>query len=146
MSQDHRHLSWQDVDAACDYIARMHPRTERILAVARGGLVPAAIIAHKLNIKRIASVQCMSYTDQQRGQLVLVGDLPSHMNSATTLVVDDIWDTGKTLALVSEAYPRACRAVLVAKQQPYRAQPERLTAAQHDTTPDWVVFPWESNP
>src|SRR5215470_18976466 len=86
---------------------------EAIVAVTRGGLVPAAIIARELGIRLIETVCVASYHDykEQGGLDVLkrvspdIVDLAGGKGSAV-LVIDDLVDTGKTARLVREMVPK----------------------------------------
>lgn len=75
--QNKLYLSWDDigilVEDLCDTIATSGSQIKSITGIKRGGLIPAVMISHKLNIP---------YTDRI---------------NKDTLVVDDICDTGETL-------------------------------------------------
>ena len=84
-----------------------------IVAVTRGGLVPAAIIARELNIRLIDTI-CVSTYDHQsiRDAKVLKG---WDGDSEGWLIIDDLVDTGKTAKVVRELLPKAHFATIYAK-------------------------------
>ena len=88
-----------------------------IVAITRGGLVPAAIVARELNVRIVDSISVKSYDHQDQAEVKvlkapdagLVGD------GEGILVVDDLVDTGRTLEVVRARYPRAHFATVYAK-------------------------------
>lgn len=110
-----------------------------IYAVTRGGLVPAAIIARELDIRRIDTVCVSSYDWQARGEISTLkrpaGD------GAGWLVVDDLVDTGRTARLLREMLPRAHFAVVYAKPQGRSLVDSFVAEVGQDT---WILFPWDS--
>ena len=91
-----------------------------IVAITRGGLVPAAIVARELEVRVIETVSIASYHDYktQGGLKVLKTIAPevSNLNDgAKILIVDDLVDTGATAKLVREMLPKAHFATVYAK-------------------------------
>ncbi len=83
-----------------------------IVAITRGGLVPAAIVARELEVRVIETVSIASYHDYktQGGLKVLKTIAPevSNLNDgAKILIVDDLVDTGATAKLVREMLPES---------------------------------------
>jgi xanthine phosphoribosyltransferase len=110
----------------------------RIIAITRGGLVPASIIAWELDIRLIDTVCIISYHDYQQGKaeiLKKVGD-----DSESVLVIDDLVDTGTTANLVREMLPKAHIAAVYAKPAGKPLIDSFVTEVSQDT---WIVFPWE---
>jgi len=93
-----------------------------VVAVARGGLVPAAAIAYALGVKRVftVSVETHSEVDQlPRFPVMLHPRLdPADLTGADVLVADDMADTGATLRLVTEfclKHAARCRCAVLYK-------------------------------
>jgi xanthine phosphoribosyltransferase len=131
----HRHakaLSWR--------LAEMQP-FRGIVAVTRGGLVPAAIIARELNIRLIDTI-CVSTYDHQsiRDAKVLKG---WEGDSTGWLIIDDLVDTGKTAKVVREALPKAHFATIYAKPAGRPLVDTYVTEVSQDT---WIFFPWDIEP
>ena len=81
-----------------------------LVAITRGGLVPAAIIARELNLRIIETVCIASYHDykNQGGLQVLktiAPEIAKGGDGARILVVDDLVDTGATAKVVREMLP-----------------------------------------
>jgi len=109
-----------------------------IVAVTRGGLVPAAIIARELNIRLIDTVCVSSYDHQnQREARVLKG---VDGDGEGMLIIDDLVDTGKTAVLVRKMLPKAHFATIFAKPAGRPLVDTFVTEVSQDT---WIHFPWD---
>src|SRR6478672_7603956 len=93
--RDARALAWRLADAG--------PFTA-IVAITRGGLVPAAIVARELNVRVIETVGVESYSKYTtQGELRLlkgVAEQVTKLRGKGVLIVDDLVDTGKTAKVV----------------------------------------------
>ena len=119
-------LSWKWVDDQLNTIGEnleAYPELEFVAGIPRGGLIPAVMMSHAFNIKYI------SYSSAK----MLPGDLKKK-----TLVIDDISDTGKTLAEADdEGFLTASLAL--------RSGSKTIPNFAGETISDdrWLVFPWE---
>ena len=116
---------------------------DAIVAVTRGGLVPAAIIARELNLRVIETISVASYDHQKQGALrVLKGvDAKVAALGARILIIDDLVDTGATARLVREALPQAHFASVYAKSMGRPLVDTFITEVSQDT---WIYFPWDT--
>ena len=113
-----------------------------IVAITRGGLVPAAIVSRELNVRIVDSISVKSYDHQDQSEVKvlkapdagLVGD------GEGILVVDDLVDTGRTLEVVRARYPRAHFATVYAKPKGRPLVNTFVTEVSQDT---WIFFPWD---
>ncbi|MFW5720366.1 MAG: phosphoribosyltransferase [Candidatus Dojkabacteria bacterium] len=96
-------LSWEDIYVLCQDIVRKVQVSgynyDAILAVARGGFVPACIVANQLGIRNVFSVSLRrTDSDRQEAELItpeVVGLQPDILRDKDRiLVVDDIVDKG----------------------------------------------------
>jgi xanthine phosphoribosyltransferase len=112
-----------------------------IVAITRGGLVPAAIVARELEVRLIDTV-CVSTYDHmtQRGAEVLKR-VAEAGDGAGWLIVDDLVDTGTTAKLVREMLPRAHFATVYAKPAGRPLVDTFVTEVSQDT---WILFPWDT--
>ena len=111
----------------------------RIVAITRGGLVPAAIIARELEIRLVDTVCIASYDHEDRGELTVLKGVMG--DGADTLLVDDLVDTGKTARAVREMLPKAFFATVYAKPEGRPLVDLFLTEVSQDT---WIHFPWDT--
>ena len=116
-----------------------------VIAITRGGLVPAAIVARELNVRLIESVCVESYHGYtKQGELrVLKGvtDAIVKLGGKGVLIVDDLVDTGKTAKVVRDLLPGAHFATVYAKPMGRPLVDTFITEVSQDT---WIYFPWDT--
>jgi xanthine phosphoribosyltransferase len=137
-------LSWnaihRDAVALADRL-RVLPPFAGIVAVTRGGMVPAAIVATELGVRLIETVCVSSYDDRAQGDLDVLKALPG--DGAGWLVIDDLADSGKTAAAIRKMLPAAHLAAIYVKPKGAHLVDTYLSAVDQDL---WIVFPWEAPP
>ncbi len=113
-----------------------------VVAITRGGLVPAAVVARELNIRVVDSISVKSYDHQSQSSVeVLKSPDPSIIGDGDgVLIVDDLVDTGKTLEAVRTLYPKANYAAVYAKPKGRPMVDTFITEVSQDT---WIFFPWD---
>lgn len=138
------HVSWDQLHRDARALAWRLDGTEwrAILAVTRGGLVPAMIIARELDIRTIDTISIKSYHKQEQGGMkVLKRPDPDVMQDGDgILVIDDLVDSGRTLDLIREMYPKAHFATVYAKPKGRPMVESYVTEVSQDT---WIFFPWD---
>jgi len=113
-----------------------------VVAITRGGMAPAMIVARELDIRLVDTISVRSYHHQAQGEAEVLSRPEDEMMGDGTgvLVVDDLVDSGKTLELVRQMYPNAHFATVYAKPKG-RAQVDTfITEVSQDT---WIFFPWD---
>ena len=113
-----------------------------VVAITRGGMAPAMIVSRELDIRTVDTISVKSYDNQsQAAAKVLKAPDAALMGDGTgILIVDDLVDTGKTLALVREMYPKAHFATVYAKPKGRGMVDTYITEVSQDT---WIFFPWD---
>ncbi|MFM8979031.1 MAG: phosphoribosyltransferase family protein [Planctomycetia bacterium] len=165
-----RTVGWDEIEALAATLAAVAQACappggyDRVVAVARGGLVPAALLAGRLDVARVEGVQVRAYAGRQGGtQAQWVGPPPAVAGPsgepARTLVVDELVEGGATLACVGAALPLAKLAVLLVKGSlcagsapapgavrvaalEARGVCRPVLAATCTDAGAWLVFPW----
>lgn len=146
------YLSWFDVDKL---IISMLPRLQGfnydlVIAITRGGIIPAAILAERLVIQQVLVASVAFYEDEE-----LHLDWPvfmqfpddSLLRAKQALIVDDIWDRGKQVVSVTERvkYAGGQSRSAVLHYKPHRShfsdKSPDVYAAQ---TEDWIIYPWDA--
>ena len=115
-----------------------------VVAVTRGGLVPAAVVARELNIRVIETVCVASYDHISQGELRMLKGVAESIRSADgagVLIVDDLVDTGKTAKIVRDILPKAHLATVYAKPMGLPMVDTFITEVSQDT---WIFFPWDT--
>ena len=133
--RDARALAWR-LSAAGPFRA--------VVAITRGGLVPAAIVARELGIRIIESVCVASYDYDKQGEISVLKsvslDIIGADQGAGILIVDDLVDTGATAKIVREMMPKAHFAAVFAKPQGRPLVDTFVTEVSQDT---WIYLPWD---
>ena len=113
-----------------------------VVAITRGGMAPAMIVARELDIRTVDTISVKSYDHQSQSEASVLKHPDAEMMGDGTgvLVVDDLVDSGKTLELVRALYPNAHFATVYAKPQGREMVDRFITDVSQDT---WIFFPWD---
>ena len=115
-----------------------------VVAVTRGGLVPAAVVARELGIRIVETVCVASYEYDKQGEIqvlkTIAADLGGTSGGAGVLIVDDLVDTGATARVVREMLPKAHFATVYAKPAGRPLVDTFVTEVSQDT---WIYLPWD---
>ncbi|MEN9062819.1 MULTISPECIES: xanthine phosphoribosyltransferase [Ponticoccus] len=113
-----------------------------VVAITRGGMAPAMIVARELDIRTVDTISVKSYNHQtQSAPRIIKAPDPEVVGDGTgILVVDDLVDTGRTLEVVRGHMPKAQIATVYAKPQGRPQVDTFITEVSQDT---WIFFPWD---
>jgi hypoxanthine phosphoribosyltransferase len=146
------YLKWSDVDnlISCKLMPRLRKREfDVVLAITRGGIVPAGMIAEQLAMRQILVASVDFYEDAEfelDWPVFMQFPSDSLLRGQRVLIVDDVWYRGLEILSVSErveqAGGRPTSAVLHYKPEFSKFE---------DKTPDffaaksnaWIIYPWE---
>ncbi len=112
-----------------------------IIAITRGGLVPAAIVARELDVRLVDTICVQSYDDAKlgvRGKVEILKGVAG--DGEGYLIIDDLVDTGHTARVVREMLPKAHFATVYAKPAGRPMVDTFVTEVSQDT---WILFPWD---
>ena len=144
-------ISWDQLHADSRALARLlMGRTpfRGVVAIARGGLIPAAIVARELEIRLVESVSVLTYGQgdaewTEIGQPMVIKPATAAGDGDGFLIIDDLVDTGTTAKAVRDLLPRATFACLYAKPAGKPVVDLFITEVTQDT---WIMFPWDTEP
>jgi xanthine phosphoribosyltransferase len=115
-----------------------------VVAVTRGGLVPAAVVARELGIRVIETVCVASYEYDKQGEIQVLKGIGEAVSGGSggegVLIVDDLVDTGATARVVREMLPKAHFATVYAKPAGRPLVDTFITEVSQDT---WIYLPWD---
>ena len=143
------HVSWDQIHRDSRALAwrldgQGPPETgwTAVVAITRGGMIPAMIVSRELDIRVVDTISVKSYSHQsQEAARVTKSPQADLMGDGTgILIVDDLVDTGKTLELVRRLYPKAHFATVYAKPSGRPMVDTYITEVSQDT---WIFFPWD---
>ena len=143
-------VSWEALD---ELVARLAERVGRdhdlVLAITRGGLVPAGMLAYRLDLREILVAGAVFYLPEGRThEAPVIGHFPdaSLLAGQRVLVVDEVWETGETMTEV-RGRVRAAGGIAVSAVIHYKPGRSRVEGAPDHyaaTVDDWVVYPYKA--
>lgn len=134
LHRDSKALAWRLLDRG--------PWTG-IVAITRGGLIPAAVVARELDCRMIETVSIVTYDEEMKGEPRVIKAPAAAGDGSGWLVVDDLVDTGTTARVVRGLLPRAHFATVYAKPAGKPLVETFITEVSQDT---WILFPWDTEP
>ncbi len=143
-------LSWDDLDAlVASLAAEVGHEHDLVLAITRGGLVPAGMLAYRLGLREIlvAGVEFYRPDGDTHPQPVILHfpDAPL-LAGRRVLVVDEVWETGETMTEVVSRV-RAAGAAPVSAVVHYKPGRSRVTGRPDHfaaTVEGWVTYPYKA--
>jgi xanthine phosphoribosyltransferase len=113
-----------------------------VVAITRGGMAPAMIVARELDIRTVDTISVKSYNHQTQSEprIIKSPDMEIVGDGTGVLIVDDLVDTGRTLEVVRKTMPKAHVATVYAKPQGRPQVETFVTEVSQDT---WIFFPWD---
>ena len=148
-----RILGWDDITRLVDKLAAQLDGQDfdAMLVVTRGGMVPAGLLSEALDIRNILVAAVQFYTGigttLEHPRFLQFPDA-SLLEGSSILVVDDVWDSGRTAAEVRERIRSVGGNPLLAVLH-YKPRASRYPDQQPDfhaeVTEDWIVYPWDSD-
>ncbi len=145
-------VSWKDIERwSMDIVKKVKESgydPEIVIGLARGGLVPARLIADYLNIKDLYAVKTEHWglTATPDGKARLAQGLQVSIEGKRVLVVDDITDTGQSLKLavdhIKEHNPAQIRSATLLHITHSKYVPDYYSDEVPEDKWTWFVFPW----
>jgi len=136
-----QHLSRQ----LAGQIRAAHYRPDVVIAIARGGFVPARLLCDFLDIYNLTCIRIAHYTGTDiHEQARLSIPLNIDIRGMTVLLVDDVDDTGDTLQLALEHLesfaPATIRTAVLHHKNVSRIVPEYFAVEVREWR--WITYPW----
>jgi len=139
-------VSWDQFHRDCKALAwrilEKHEDWAGIIAITRGGLIPAGIVARELDIKVVETVGISSYDDKTQREARILKNINAELVGDGTgwLVIDDLVDSGNTARIIREMLPKCHLATVYAKPAGEPIVDTYVTWVSQDT---WIYFPWD---
>ena len=146
MAQHYYTVTWDQLHRDAKALAwRLHALGpwKGIVAITRGGLIPAAIVARELECRLIESVSVVTYDEENRGEPMVTKSPAAAGDGEGWLIIDDLVDSGTPAKLVRGLLPKAHLATIYAKQAGKPVVDSFVTEVSQDT---WILFPWDTEP
>ena len=141
-------VSWAELHRDARYLSELlHEKGpwKGIVAITRGGLVPAALVARELDIRLVDTICVTSYEAGAVGEAAQVRGEVNVLKGVTGdgegyLLIDDLVDTGRTAQFVRKLLPKAYFATLYAKPA---GRPVIDLCIKEFKQNKWIHFPWD---
>lgn len=145
-----RILGWDDIIFEVDQlVAVLRADYDVMLVITRGGMIPACLISERLNIRNIlvAAVQFYTGIGQTLDEPIYL-QFPDTtlLDGKSVLIVDDVWDSGRTAMSVRQRVREAggIAELAVLHYKPRASKfPEDRPDFFAELTDDWIVYPWD---
>ena len=113
-----------------------------IVAITRGGMAPAMIVARELDIRIVETISIKSYDHQSQSDAQILKEPSESLmkDGEGIIIIDDLVDSGKTLDVVRKSFPKAHYATVYAKAKGRPLVDTFITEVSQDT---WIFFPWD---
>jgi hypoxanthine phosphoribosyltransferase len=145
-------LTWDDMERLIDKLVPQFNREfNAMVIITRGGLIPGGMLAETMGITHILTAAVDFPAEMERNTLFTWPEFiqfppEDKLIGRTTLIVDDVWGSGRTIAAVKNrvssagGFPETC----VLHFNPYRtlfgsSKPDYYA----DVTDAYVIYPWE---
>jgi len=112
-----------------------------IIAVTRGGLIPACLVAQETGLKHIETISIETYSHQEQSSEPKIHYKPELSDEGENwLIIDDLSDTGNTFKIIREMYPKAHYACVYVKPNGADQADTYMEEISQET---WIYLPWE---
>lgn len=139
--------TWDDIERMCEQLGKKCStfNPEILIGISRGGLVPVRILSDILDNKNIAIMKIEFYKSigQTKDFPTITQPLSTDVNKKNVLIVDDVADTGRSLAVAKEHIKgKKARDVKIAV---LHYKPSSIVNPDYyiQKTTAWIVYPWE---
>lgn len=148
MDRQYVHLSWQNIEDFCyDIISKMDKdnyRPQSIIGLLRGGVVPARIFSdffdilldfYALDVKLYNGIGI-------RSEEATIRPFFGDVDGKNVLIVDDIWDSGKTMeAVLNYLRGEEIKTATLCWKETANGRPDYYSRIVKEN--EWIVYPWE---
>lgn len=142
-------FSWEDAEKATASLTEKINSSgfspDIIIAISRGGLVPARLLSDSLNVPVLYTIRIFFYSSVgvRMEKPEVTQPLSADIKGKKILIVDDISDSGKSLELAEEhaksLNPAEIKTATIHYKPGSIFKPDFFVS----TTEAWVVYPWE---
>ena len=142
--------TWDDIVRLCDELARKIKKSgykpDVIVAIARGGWIPARILCDHLDVRELYSVKTEHWgiVATPTGEARITQPLNVDLSGKNVLIVDDVADTGETIKVVLDHVksfsPSDVKIAVVDYKKTSTFAPDYYASLMEEWK--WIVYPW----
>jgi hypothetical protein len=155
MPRKYKRLTWEDVDRLIDILL---PQLEAVgpfqamVMITRGGIIPGGLLAEALDIQHMLTAAVDFPSTENAGMMSWPKFLQfpddDLLTGRRTLIVDDVWGSGRTSTSVRERVAGSTAMVYncVLHFNPYRSLFSKAKPDFYgESTDAYIIYPWETD-
>lgn len=141
-------VDWDEIEKYC---IKLNKKIEKkfkfdcIVAICRGGWIPARIISDLSDVKEVGNIRIESYDVIHKGNARITQDVSIDIKNKNVLLVDDVADTGDSLMLAKKHLLEKSPNTLITATLHYKSKskikPDFFVKKVDGNT--WIIYPWE---
>lgn len=139
-------IGWEKAARLVEELAgKVSPKPDMIIGISRGGLVPARILSDAMGVRGVGVLGIAFY--KKIGETYrfprITQELDMDLEGIKVLIVDDVADTGRSLAVAREYVRRKGASDVRTATLHYK--PGSIVKPDYfiERTTAWIVYPWE---
>lgn len=143
--------SWSEIEELADRLAQqLTGEYDVVLVVTRAGVFPASFLSERLRLRNITATSVVFYTEMgetlPEPQFLNFPDEET-LRGKRVLIIDEVWDTGKTMSAVRRRVREAGGhpEVAVLHYKPTHSVVDDAPDYWAAETDCWIVYPWDPN-
>lgn len=140
-------VTWEEIEHWSDRLAEKIAddcsdlSQATLIAVSRGGLIPAQLVAYKLDIRDIRLMKLVSYDHDNTQKIIQDISTDRLFDGSAVYVIDDLADSGETVKYIRKKLPSA-RICTLLKKTCCNEHPD-ICIRDGIEKDCWIVFPWD---
>lgn len=141
--------SWDNIEEMCNKLVDrcISYKPDWIIGISRGGLVPARLLSDILDISQVSIIRIEFYKTiaETSGFPKITQPLQVDVKGKKVLLVDDVADTGRSLAVAKDHVKRAGAAEVKIASLHYKPKSLIKPDFYVEETEKWIIYPWEKH-
>lgn len=138
-------ISWERFEKDCIKLAKKVKKLpiDRIVAIARGGLVAGRLFSDFLDLP-VSGITIFSYKNMKQKKETKITETPSSsFENQTILIVDDVADSGKTFELAVKFFQQKKVKKTYTAAVYYKSHTKFLPDFTSRKIDKWIIYPYE---
>jgi uncharacterized protein len=116
-----------------------------IVAISRGGLIPAFLVARITNVRNVDTFICQSYDEEHvKHDLAYFPKNYSHLRGKKVLIIDELVETGESLKFavqeIKKALPNEVKTLVVFLKECTEFEPDWYLKSVNK---EWIYFKYD---
>lgn len=141
-------ISWDKVEEYCISLynkINKNFKFDCIVAICRGGWIPARIISDLSGVQDVGNLRIESYDVYEKKEPKITQSVSINIKDKNVLLVDDIADSGDSLMLAKDYLLKKSPKNLMTATIHYKSKSKIMPDffAEEVDADVWIIYPWE---